>query len=96
MRTALPTPLPRPLVKRLALAALCAESALAFGGELAVDADSVCALSPRLKFDETLWEPLSRTEPPAEMLPANVHFGLLAATGPVVIENGEEGLTIRV
>ncbi|MCA2010747.1 hypothetical protein LCM17_04565 [Cereibacter sphaeroides] len=96
VRTALPTPLPRPQVKRLALAALCAESALAFGGELAVGQDSVCALSPRLKLDPALWEALERTEAPADMVPATVHFGLLAATGPVQIENAEDGLTIRV
>ena len=83
-------------MKRLALAALCAESALAFGGELAVGQDNVCALSPRLKLDPLLWEPLARGEAPEEMVPANVHFGLMAATGPVGIENGEDGLVIRV
>jgi len=96
VRTALPAPLPRPQVKRLALAALCAESALAYGGELAVGQDSVCALAPRLRLDAGLWEGLAAGTAPEDLTPGIVHFALLAATGPVGIENGPDGLTIRV
>lgn len=96
LRSALPQPLPRPQARRLTLAALCVESALARGGEVVVDACGVTALAPRLRIEPALWEPLAKGHPPEDLAPATVHFALLAASGPVTIETAEGTLTLRV
>ena len=93
---AITQPLPRICAKRLTLAALCLENALAYGGEITVNPDRVTGNSPRLKIDPDLWEPLVAGQSPAEMRSDTVQFALLASTGPVTIEDGAEGLTIRV
>lgn len=94
VRTALPATLPRAQVKRLALAVLCAETALAWGGEMAVGQDSVCALAPRLRLEPDLWDGLTQGRIPEGVIPATVHFALLAESGPVTVKNGPDGLTI--
>lgn len=73
-------PLPRPRARALALAALCAESAMAWGGQLTLTAQGLHATAPRLQNDPALWDALSTgTPPPARA--ATVHFALLARTG---------------
>lgn len=76
----LPPALPRDAGRLLALMALCAETALAWGGRLAVgarDGLSLVAEAPRLKLDPELWEPLAAGRPPAEPRPPAVQFALL-------------------
>lgn len=92
----LTAPLTRPRARRLALAALCAESALAYGGEMTLTASGIEASAPRLKLDETLWHPLLRAQPPHEPTAATVHFALLALSGPVDVSLSDTALRIRV
>ncbi|WP_127109683.1 histidine phosphotransferase family protein [Pararhodobacter zhoushanensis] len=96
LRSACTAPVPRPLAKRLTLAALCADSALPYGGEIAVEPGGVIATSPRLTLDADLWDPLSQGEIPPELSAKSVHFGLLASLGPVQIERDETQVTLRL
>ena len=96
LRSALPQPLTRPLARRLTLAALCAETALARGGEVVVDSASVTALAPRLRIEPALWDSLAEGHPPEGLTPSTVHFALLAALGPVQIDTIEGALVIRL
>lgn len=93
LQTELPEPLPRPRAKRLALAALCAESALAWGGGLSLDATGLSARAPRLQIEAPLWDALAAGTPP-RTTPARVHFALLAAGGPVRVERGAGTLAL--
>lgn len=88
--------LPRTRARRLALAGLCAETALAWGGTLTVAHDGVSAEAPRLRLEPALWQPLAAGTPPDDLAPASVHFALLAAGGPVSVSLGTEALSIRV
>lgn len=88
-------PLPRPQARRLALAALCAESALARGGALGVEPGAINARGPRLRLEPALWDSLRLGLPTADATAASVHFALLAASGAVAVEGGEDWLILR-
>ena len=96
LQSALDSPLPRTRARRLALAGLCAETALAWGGTLTVAPDAVTAEAPRLRLEPALWDPLAAGAPPDDLAPAAVHFALLAVSGPVSVSHQAEALTIRV
>lgn len=89
-------PLSRPRAKRLALATLCAESALAWGGTIRIAADGLAAEAARLKLDPALWAPLETGGSPEGLTAATVHFGLLAASGPVSVIRTAAGVAIRL
>lgn len=95
VQVALTAPLPRPQARRLALAALCAESALARGGQISVTPGQIEAQGPRLRLEAPLWESLRTGQPSPETTGASVHFALLAASGPVAVETGEDWLSLR-
>lgn len=86
--------LPRLLAKRLALAALCLETALPWGGDIRVSLEGVSARAGRKKLDPALWEPLAAGRAPEEPASASVHFALLAASGPVRVEASEGGIAL--
>ena len=69
-------------VKLLLLALLCLETALPWGGRIAVAQGparwSLLAEAARLKVDPGLWGSLQGPEPGLEVTPALVHFPLLA------------------
>lgn len=96
LRGALPGTLPRPQARRLILAALCAESALAWGGAVVLAADRMRAEAARLRLDAALWQALAQGKSPADPTPADVHFTLLAASGPVRLTQGEGWLEIAL
>ncbi len=89
-------PLPRPQARRLALAALCVESALPWGGSVSVEPMALRATATRLRLDPALWEALTQRAPLADPTPATVHFALLAADGPVTLTRDEAGFTLRL
>jgi len=92
----LPERLPRAQARRLMLALLCAESALAWGGTVTLDAHGLQAEAARLRLDPGLWAALAQGQPPHSPDPATVHFALLATSGPVGLETGETWLTISL
>ncbi|MCB1397723.1 MAG: hypothetical protein H6898_09285 [Rhodobacter sp.] len=92
----LPNQIDRPLARRLMLAVLCAESALAWGGALTLTDAGLTAEAPRLRLDPGLWPALAQGQPPQSPAPATVHFALLAAAGPVRVETGETRLAISL
>lgn len=96
LRTELPSSLPRAQARRLVLAALCAESALAWGGVLTVWTNGVRAAAERMKLDARLWQALAAGQPPAASVAATVHFALLSASGPVTVETGDTTLSISL
>lgn len=69
-------------VKLLLLMVLCLETAMPWGGRIAVQQGparwTVLAQAPRLKIDPGLWGSLQAPEPGLEVTPALVHFPLLA------------------
>jgi histidine phosphotransferase ChpT len=78
--TDLPAVLPRSDARLVALMALCAESALAWGGRLVVRAGEalvVTAEAARLRLDPALWEALGREGLPEAPTPPQVQFALL-------------------
>jgi histidine phosphotransferase ChpT len=82
----LPAELPRPDARLLVLMALCAETALAWGGRLEVRAAggaggpmSVVAEAARLRIDPEPWAALAEGRVPAEPTAPLVHFSLLPA-----------------
>lgn len=91
----LPAPLPRTGARRLALAALCAESALARGGSITARPDRIEAQGPRLRLEAPLWDSLRLGQPNPDTSAASVHFALLAASGPVTVESTEDWLRLR-
>ncbi|OZA14529.1 MAG: histidine phosphotransferase [Rhodobacterales bacterium 17-64-5] len=76
-----PADLARPEVRLVFLLVQCAETALAFGGEVRVLQDgsrwTIQAEAPRLKIDPALWEVLTEPHPPAEIGAGQVHFALV-------------------
>ena len=94
--TAFPPTLPRVRAKRLALAVLCAESALAWGGQIAVTDQRITATAPRLRLDAELWNGLAQGSMPDPLAPNRVHFALLAATGPVTVTTAETCVSITL
>lgn len=93
---ALPTTLPRQTARKLMLAALCAENALAYGGNLVVTEGGVEARAPRFNLDQTLWQSLSHGTPPFEQSSATVHFSLLALDGPVLVRTTADSVRISL
>lgn len=98
-----PTDLSRREVRLVFLLLQCLESALAYGGKVAVTRGeagwAILAEAPRLKVDPALWEVLTEPRAPAEIGAAQVHFALvpeeLARQGRrLVTEIGET--TIRL
>lgn len=84
----------RKAAKRLSLAVLCAETALAWGGDIVVSAEQVIARGKRLNIDTPLWDALSGT--PLRPDTATVHFALLARTGPVDVQYDDTELIVRL
>lgn len=91
-----PDALPRIAARRLCLAALCAETAMAWGGTITVEVDGLRAEAARLKLDDGLWHSLAQSQVPEDISSATVHFALLAESGPVTLDLGETGLTIKI
>ncbi len=98
-----PTDLSRREVRLVFLLLQCLESALAYGGKVAVTRTEtgwqILAEAPRLKVDPALWEVLTEPRAPAEIGASQVHFALvpeeLARQGRrLVTEIGET--TIRL
>lgn len=88
--------LARTNARRLALAALCVETALAWGGDIDVTTSGVSASAARFKFDPALWATLSQGDTMANPVSATVHFAILAATGPVAVHATDTGLWLTV
>lgn len=95
VRVDLAAPLPRTEARRLALASLCAESALARGGEIQVSRARIEARGPRLRLEPPLWDSLTLAQPSPETTGASVHFALLASSGAVAVDAGEDWLILR-
>ncbi len=78
-----PAALSRREVKLAFLAAQCLESALPFGGQVAMDRGeqgwTLTGRSPRLKLDPDLWDLLANPAPAAGIGAGQVHFALLCA-----------------
>ena len=76
-----PNDLPRRDVKLVFLLILCAESALPYGGRIAVERGEsrwmIHATSPKLKIDTSLWECLADLNATADIGPAQVQFLLV-------------------
>lgn len=88
--------LPRLRARRLALAALCAETALAWGGELRITDGSIRAEAPRLRQDAALWAALAEGRAPDSLTAAVVHFALLAQEGAPSVKLTPNVLTLIV
>ena len=71
----------RPILRAVFQALLCMETALPFGGEVAVSEHNerwqIVASGAKLSIDETLWSDLTRHSKLAEITPGRVQFGLL-------------------
>jgi len=94
---------PRPEAKRVMLALMCVESALPWGGQVAVrtsaDGWQIAASAERMKVDPALWAVLDGAAAPDELTANEVHFALLAVEAArvgrrVATELGET--TIRI
>lgn len=76
-----PTDLSRREVRLVFLLLQCLESALAYGGKVAVTRTevgwSILAEAGRLKVDPAIWEVLTEPRAPAEIGAAQVHFALV-------------------
>jgi len=74
----LPAEMSRPDARLLALLALCAETALAWGGRLAIGLTGnglhVSAQATRLRQDPHLWAALSEGRAPTQATPSQVQF----------------------
>ena len=96
VKSDLPASIARNTAQRLTLAALCAETAMAWGGDVMVTPDGVTANARRLKLDDDLWQPLTQGQAPDAQTSATVHFALLAQSGPVTLALSETNIAIRV
>ena len=76
-----PADLSRREVRLVFLLLQCLETALAYGGKIAVSRTeagwSILAEAPRLKVDPALWEVLTEPRAPAEIGANQVHFALV-------------------
>lgn len=76
-----PTDLPRRQVKLAFLLIQCLESAMAFGGRIAVDLSddrwTLTGVATKLKLDEKLWDTLFDANAKADITAAQVHFALI-------------------
>lgn len=87
----------RPRARRLALAALCAETALAWGGTMQASPDCVTISGKRLLIDPDVWKILEAAGPAFDALtPATVHFALLQDSGPVRVEVEQSTMTLHL
>ncbi len=96
VQSTLPASLARSVAQRLTLAALCAETALAWGGDILVGLDGITANADRLRLDDDLWQPLLRGQTPNAHSSATVHFALLANSGPVTVSLTDTRIAITV
>ena len=96
LRSRIDAPLPRLQARRLALAVLCAESALAWGGTIDVSARGIDARAPRLRLEADLWAAIAAGTVPTGVEPGTVHFALLANTGPVGVRIADDGVTLTL
>ena len=93
----LPAVLPRVEARLLALMALCAETALAWGGRLSApvaDRIEVAAEAPRLRLDPEVWGALADRRDPAAASPTLVQFSLALraaaqARRPITVDRSE-------
>lgn len=97
--------LPRLEAKLVALALMCLETALPWGGQALVTgapgAWRIEITAERMQIDPTLWALLDGAPPPADLTAGTVHFALLAATAAqagrrVVAEPTETGLSLSI
>ena len=75
-----PSDVARREAKLLFLLVMCMESALPFGGRIAISHDErwiVTGTSPKLKVDTALWDLLLNPTPAPDITPAQVHFALV-------------------
>jgi histidine phosphotransferase ChpT len=75
-----PTDVARREAKLLFLLVMCMESALPFGGRIAISHDDrwvMTATSPKLKIDTALWDVLLHPADAQGLTPAQVHFALV-------------------
>jgi histidine phosphotransferase ChpT len=93
---------PRGRVKAALLAVLCLESALPYGGTIAVRDGprwQAEATGRRLRLEQALWDGLSGAAPMPALGPSTVQFGLLAACDPArrpAVEIGETRIALRI
>jgi histidine phosphotransferase ChpT len=91
-----PADLARREVKLAFLLIQCLETAMPWGGQIAVTIDgprcTVTGTAPRLRIDPALWETLSNPHAPAEITPALVHFALV----PAEVQTQARRLTVEV
>jgi histidine phosphotransferase ChpT len=100
--TDLPAVMPRADARLIVLLALCAEAALAWGGNLTIRADGpirLIAEARRLRLDPEPWSALAEGRVPTDPAPPLVQFALVpaaavAAGRRVGVETGPERLTI--
>jgi len=91
-----PDPVPRCHAQRLALGALCLETAMAWGGHIEVSPGTVFGSADRMMVDAAVWASLQSTNAPAKLTPALVHFAVLAQTGPADVEATANSLRLTV
>ena len=96
VQTDSPAAMPRFAARRLALAALCAETAMAWGGDILVGPTGISAQAKRLKLDDDLWQALAAGRAAETLGSSTVHIALLAGSGPVSLALGDTSLTIRI
>jgi histidine phosphotransferase ChpT len=98
-----PADLPRPEVKIAFLLLLCLETALPFGGRVAIACEGggwrLSAAAERMKPDAALWDALAAGAAPVEVAPARVQFALvgpeLQRIGRVLaVHRGETEMTL--
>ncbi len=85
--------------KRVLLALMCLESAMPRGGRIAITQDArwhLDAESADFRLDAPLWDHLANPATPIAPTPAQVHFALLAATGPVSVTHGATRLQLTL
>ena len=96
MHCALPGPMPRDRAKRLALGALCLETAMPWGGDIEVTQDAVRGTAERLKIDEATWGALQTGHDATPATPALIHFAVLAQTGLAEVTISATSLRLSV
>lgn len=78
-----PDPLPRPLVQRLLLAAMCLATALPHGGQIEIGQTGArwhaMATGPNILWAADLWEGLGSAAFSADLKASDIQFALLAA-----------------
>lgn len=97
-----PPDLPRVQVKAAFLALLCLETAMPYGGRVAMslqDGWRVTASAERLRIEPGLWDPLLAGQVPQTANPGQVHFTLLADLArrlalPLQVRLAQTGITM--